>query len=257
MRKTEGMLVATRYEVGEPLGSGGEARVFRAVDRETQAEVAIRLEGRHGTETLSPAPPSHPGWVRQLDRGIDEQHGAFSIYEILDGETLAQIAGRMPLACEAWLDFTRQSLAAVAALHESRWIHGDLNAANFLLHGGVTWKLLELPFHQPGPPENRSPLFGSIYTLAPEQIEGRRPDSRSDLFSLGCLYYYAASGKYPHGDGSEAEIAIGRLRFPPALLHELAPSLPRHLADWTHCLLARDAADRPADAAAALRSLDV
>jgi len=250
------MIIAERYEIGEPLGHGGEARDFRARDREANNTVAIRFGERADASWHPVFPAPRPGWVRQLDRGFDVQHGAFSTYELLEGETLAAIASRAPLGCATWLDFVRQSLGAVAALHEEGWVHGDLNAGNFLLDGGSTWKLLELPFHQAAPPESRSPLFGSIFTLAPEQIEGRRPDPRSDLYSLGCLYYYAACGAYPHAGGSEADVAVGRLRFAPAPLHELAPALPRHMVDWTLCLLARDAAERPTDAGAALRSLD-
>ena len=51
-------------------------------------------------------------------------------------------------------------------------------------------------------------MFGSIYTLAPEQIDGTKPSVRSDLYSLGCLYYYAACGKWPHAGNSVQEVAI-------------------------------------------------
>ena len=252
------MIVANRYELGETLGTGGEARVFRARDRTTGAEVALRMKGESvGASPRPPAPsPLHPGWVRLLDRGTDPACGTFTTFELLRGETLGALVSRQPLASPAVLEFARQSLDAVGALHAAGWMHGDLNADNFLLHDGRTWKLLELPFHHGAPPEIRSALFGSIYTLAPEQIAGRRPDAASDLFALGCLYYYAACGRYPHGDGSGAEIAIGRLRFAPAPLDDLAPDLPPRLGAAIRRMLARDPVDRPPDAAAACQLLE-
>jgi serine/threonine protein kinase len=167
---------------------------------------------------LRQIPEQHPGWVRLLDRGVDATHGAYTVFELLHGETLGAMVARGPISADAWHRFTRQSLEAVGALHRAGWVHGDLNADNFLLHDGTTWKLLDLPFHQSAPAEKRSPLFGSIQTMAPEQFAGQVPDVRSDLYALGCLYYAAAAGIYPLGGGSEAEFAIGRLRFPAAPL---------------------------------------
>ena len=252
------MIVAGRYELGAPLGAGGEARVFRAHDRGTGDEVALRLTAPGDVDTpATPLPPLlHPGWVRLLDRGIDPDHGSFAAFELLHGDTLGAMVARRPLDPAAVVEFARQALYAVGALHAAGRVHGDLNAGNFLLHAGTTWKLLELPFHRDPAAPDRSPLFGSIYTLAPEQIEGRPPGVRSDLFSLGCLFYYAASGRYPHGEGSRADIAIGRLRFPPEPLEHLAPGLPPRFRDGIFRLLARDPSERPPSAEAACQLLE-
>jgi serine/threonine-protein kinase len=251
------MIVAGRYELGEALATGGEARVYRARDRATDAEVALRImEESAGDAPLPTFPPTlHPGWVRLVDRGLDPGCGTFAAFELLHGETLGALVSRQPLAASAILELARQSLDAVGALHAAGWVHGDLNAANFLFHEGRTWKLLELPFYHAAPPGIRSALFGSIYTLAPEQIAGRPADTASDLFALGCLYYYAACGRYPHGDGSGAEIAIGRLRFAPVPLDDLAPQLPAQLSAGIMRMLARDPADRPPGALAACQLL--
>jgi serine/threonine protein kinase len=259
MRKNAAMIVANRYEVGDRLGTGGEARVYRARDEVTGVEVALRLSPTSGTgDEASPSRQSsdhHPGWVRLLDRGIDETRGAYTVFELLHGETLGAMVARGPLSTDAWQRFTLQSLEAVGELHRAGWMHGDLNADNFLLHDGTTWKLLDLPFHQSAPAEKHSPFFGSIYTMAPEQFEGKAPDVRSDLYALGCLYYAAASGVYPHSGGSEAEIAIGRLRFPPAPLQDLAAFIKPDKARWVMRLLEINPMDRPADFAAARQLL--
>jgi serine/threonine-protein kinase len=254
------MVIAGRYELGEPLGAGGEARVFRAREIATGLEAAVRLTPPTAQEAPPPprSLPNHPGWVRLLDRGLDPEHGAFTVFELLRGETLGAMASRPPLDADAAQVFAQRSLEAVGALHDAGWVHGDLNADNFLLHDGTTWKLLELPFHRAAA-ESRPPLFGSIHTLAPEQIDGRRADPRSDLFALGCLYYYAASGRYPHAGGNEAEIAINRLRFPAESWRATDSSLPAAFRTLVMRLLERDPARRPASGSAArqlLRSLE-
>jgi serine/threonine protein kinase len=248
--------VDSRYELAEEIGRGGEARVFRARDVRTGNEVAVRLAAGPGFRapgTVAPAP--HPGWVRLLDQGTDREQGVFQVFELLAGETLGAMVSKAPLQPDAWLAFVRQSLDAVEALHAGGWMHGDLNADNFFATPGPAWKLLELPFFRFVAAEKRSALFGSIYTLAPEQLQGSPPDARSDLYALGCLYYYAASGGYPNAGGRAQDIAVDRLRFAPEPLGEKAPQLSPACADWVMNLLEREPRDRPADLAAARQLL--
>jgi serine/threonine protein kinase len=249
------MIVAQHYEIVERLAAGGEARVYRARHLLTGAEVALRLSlTDDAPQLLSQLPRQHPGWARMLDGGVDPVYGAYTVFELLRGETLGAMMARGPLAADAWHLFVGASLEAIEALHRADWVHGDLNADNFLLHQGTTWKLLDLPFHV-APVKKASPFFGSIYTMAPEQFAGRAPDRRSDLYSLGCLYYAAAAGVYPHAGGSEADIAVGRLRFPPTQLRELPTNLLFDEAEWVMHLLSTDPAERPADIAAARQLL--
>jgi serine/threonine-protein kinase len=160
------------------------------------------------------------------------------------------------LAPEDWRTFVGQSLDAVDALHAAGWVHGDLNADN-LFQSSTGWKLLELPFYRFAPPAKRSALFGSIHTLAPEQIDGAPADALSDLYSLGCLSYYAAAGTYPHPGANSREVAIHCLRFPPEPLGEKAPGLPAPWCDWVMTLLAREPAQRFSSVAAARQLLGV
>ncbi|MCE0497026.1 MAG: serine/threonine protein kinase [Methylacidiphilales bacterium] len=250
-------LVGNRYLLIEPIGSGGEAQVFRARDNTTQNDVALRLPQQQSGGCVFPQtlPVFHPGWVRLLDWGSDAQHGAYQVFELLDGQTLGQIVQTGPLDSEAWLDFVHQSLDAVGALHEAGFIHGDLNAGN-LLRAADRWKLLELPFLHFDLPDVHSPLFGSIYTLTPEQLDGTPIDLRSDLYALGCLYYYAASGHYPHAGAGSREIAVNRLRFPPAPLDEIAPRLPAAWNAWVMTLLQREPQNRFPSALAARQRID-
>jgi serine/threonine-protein kinase len=251
----ENTLIDGRYLLHDALGSGGEARVFRATDTTTGENVAVRLAlqpcAYSGPDQL---PPFHNGWVRFLAMGADPLYGAYQVFELLEGRTLGQMVKSGPLDPDEWRLFVDQSLDAVEALHAIGWPHGDLNADNFFRTDSI-WKLLELPFLRLDPPEGHTALFGSIHTLAPEQIDGARPDVGSDLYALGCLYYYAASGAYPHPGANSAEVAIHCLRFAPDPLGEKAPGLPASWSDWVMTLLAREPGDRFPTVAAARQLL--
>ena len=104
-------------------------------------------------------------------------------------------------------------------------------------------------------PAARSPAFGSIHTLAPEQLQGRVADARSDLYALGCLYYYAAVGEYPHVGATSQEIAISLLRFSPTPLREKMPGWPVEASSGVMKLLERDPERRCSSAAEARQLL--
>ena len=247
-------LIAGRYRLLELLGSGGEAEVYRVRDEKENKDAALRRPRKEHREAVAiPELPFHPGWVRLFDAGVDPDHGPFQVLELLEGETLREVAKRGPLDDAAWKKFITQSLDAVGALHAAGWVHGDLNADNFFL-AGATWKLLELPFLRLAPEASRSTIFGSIHSLSPEQLHGQPADTRSDLYALGCLYYYAATGAYPQPGGTRQEVVIGILRFPPVPLLEKSPGRDPALAAWVMSLLERDPQKRAANAVEA-RSL--
>ncbi len=253
----ENSIIDGRYQLIADIGSGGEARVFHARDESTGNEVAVRMVLQFGGQPASGPPPVvHEGWVEFLGAGTDPEYGEYQVFELLEGQTLRQLIESAPLDVDGWRDFVGQSLNAVEALHAAGWVHGDLNADNFF-RAATGWKVLELPFLRYESPTARSTMFGSIHTLAPEQIDGKQPDARSDLYSLGCLYYYAASGAYPHPGGSAMDVAIHCLRFAPEPLAGKAPALPAAWADGVMQLLARAPDDRLSSAAAARQLLGV
>jgi len=253
----ENTVIDERYELLADLGSGGEARVYRARDLTTGGEVALRLAFQHVVEAATDQLPDyHERWVLFLGAGTDPEFGVYQIFELLEGWTLRKLIKSGPLDSAPWRLFVDQSLDAVEALHAAGWTHGDLNADNFFQTAGG-WKLLELPFLRLDPPERRSALFGSIHTLAPEQIDGAPPNAQTDIYSLGCLYYYAASGAWPHPGKSAAEVAIHCLRFVPDPLSQKAPHLPAAWSAWVMSLIARDPGERFASVTAAREQLGV
>jgi serine/threonine protein kinase len=255
--RMENTLIDGRYLLLAEIGAGGEARVFRARDQSAGGDVAVRIALR-ATNNFAPSrtPVHHDGWVRHLASGADPQSGAYQVYELLEGQTLRQLIQTVPFNTGDWHSFVEQSLDSVEALHAADWTHGDLNADNFV-RTNAGWKLLELPYLRFDPPAARSTMFGNIHTLAPEQFNGKQADAHSDLYSLGCLYYYAASRVYPHPGNNIQEVAIHCLRFVPESLREKSPGLPASWCDWVMKLIAPQPKDRPASIAAARQLLGV
>jgi eukaryotic-like serine/threonine-protein kinase len=242
----ENILIDGRYLLLAVIGTGGEARVYRARDQRTGTDVALRLprESRLQTAPIDP-PGQHEHWVQLLASGSDPVRGAYNVFELLEGRTLAQVIETGPLQPADWRTFVDQSLAAVNMLHTLDWIHGDINADNFF-QTGAGWKLLELPFLRLPPPPGRSAMFGSIFTLAPEQI-----------YALGCLYYYAACGRYPFMGNSTVEIALDiRVGGAPGLRGK-APALPEAWCDWVMKMISPQLKDRFSSLAAARQLLGV
>jgi serine/threonine protein kinase len=241
-------VIDQRYELIEVIGEGGEARVYRAIDLTDGTAAAVRTCLHPRTASAHEIPsPYHPGWVGLLAAGTDAGLGAYQALELLEGLTLAQLVRGKPLDSASWREFVTASLDSVGALHDAFWVHGDLNADNFF-SAPAGWKLIELPFLRLDPPKGRTAAFGSIHTLAPEQIDGAPADARSDLYSLGCLYYYAASGTWPHPGPTAQDVAIHCLRFEPEPLAGKAKTLAAPWCDWVMHLLARRPDERPASA---------
>ena len=253
----ENTIIDGRYLLLATIGTGGEARVYRAQDQTTGGDVALRLALQPAAAVTRPeAPAFHDGWVQLLAEGFDRQYGAYQVFELLEGGTLRQTIQSGPLSAANWHEFVAQSLVAVDALHAAGWVHGDLNADNFH-QTDLGWKLLELPFLRLDPPAGRSAVFGSIHTLAPEQIDGAQPSFATDIYALGSLYYFAACGEYPHPGKTSAEVAIHCLRFPADPLSEKAPLLPAAWSIWVMELIAREPAERIASLATARQLLGV
>ncbi len=259
-----GPKIGNRYSLGPLIGQGGEAKVYAAWHHVAQIPVAIRVPLKPPTGYPPLDLPHFVGWVRCWDIGNDPVLGDYQVLEYLDGCTLAQFIsdnGRLRVYHEG-REFIYQTISALIALHHVKWVHADLHPSNFFRHtsqeedfkGALLWKLLELPFLSYFPENRTNPTFGSIYTMAPERIDGQPPSFLSDLYSLGCTYYYALSGRYPHLGNNSAEIAIGHLHFDPEPLHEIT-DVSLALSRWVQKMMARKPEDRFESAVAAKHEL--
>jgi serine/threonine protein kinase len=99
-------------------------------------------------------------------------------------------------------------------------------------------------------------LLGSVYFMAPEQFEGSAVDVRTDLYALGCLFYYALTQQHPFGGETKPQVMVAHLHHRTQPLGALRPDLPAPTVQWVEWLINRLPANRPGSAAEALRAYE-
>ncbi len=253
------------YELLQPLGGGLLSTVFAARDCSADSLCAVKVlraewadqptgikllqrEARAGLTVR------HAHLVRVLDVHVTRAP-YFLVMELLRGESLRRRLRRdYRLDSPTALWIARQTAEALAALHRTGFIHGDIKPDNIRLVDDGTAKLIDLGFtHRPG--ENASLLgqgylLGTVNYLAPELCAFEPDaDASSDLFSLGVTMFEMLTGKLPYPAGTTRKTMHRHRCDPPADIRRFGSALPEPLVSLVHRLLARRPADRPGAAA--------
>lgn len=265
------------YIIHGLLGRGGMGEVYRALDTRLDRTVAIKilprqLADRHmrrlrfEREARAISALHHPNICALFDVG-DYDGLPFLVMELLDGETLGTRLRRGPLPIREVLRHAIEIADALTHAHAARIIHRDLKPSNIvltstgvkLLDFGVI-KLLAPDQVREGPSSvsdntvtDDGRIVGTVPYMAPEQLEGRETDARSDLFALGAVLYEMVSGSRAFDITSEAGTLATMLGQEP---RALVVPLPRRLEQTIWRCLAKDPQDRwqsAADLGQALR----
>lgn len=261
-----------RYEVLGKIADGGLGSVFKAYDRNLRREVALKrvladtpeqaerqaeqlMDEARNLSTLQ-----HPHIVTIFDVGRDEE-GAYIVMELLKGETLEHIIERGALSENDFRELVTQSLEGLVAAHSSEMIHLDIKPQNFMViwlpSGKFQIKILDFGLakiaSQPTVQEmdEDGAIMGSIFFMAPEQFERAPLDARTDLYSLGCVYYFALTQQYPFQGETGPEVMASHLYHSFVPLAEMRPDLPPFICQWVEWLISRLPDHRPAGASMA------
>ena len=257
------------YEILGPLGAGGMGTVWRAVQKSTRREVALKVLGRGAfaserarrrfeREVELAARLEHPHIARVYDSGI--YHGLyFYAMELVDGQPLDEYVKNSTLGRTETLRLMETVCRAVQHAHQCGVLHRDLKPSNMLvtsdgkphvLDFGLAKALIEdddLAISEGGE------VLGTPAYMSPEQVAGRsgQVDTRSDVYSLGVILYQILTGRLPHDmSGARHEvlrrIAEDEVRRP----REVAPDLDRELEAILLKALAHDPDQRYASAGA-------
>ncbi len=261
-----------RYEVLGKLAEGGLGSVFKAYDRNLRREVAIKRVRADSPEqaeeqaeklfaearTISTL--QHPHIVTVFDVGKDEE-GAYLVMELLKGETLEDIIERGALNQVDFRELVSQSLEGMIAAHSTGLIHMDIKPQNFMViwlpTGKFQIKILDFGLakvsHTPTlqDTDEDGAVMGSIYFMAPEQFERSPVDARTDLYSLGCVYYFALTQHYPFQGETGPEVMASHMYHSFIPLSQLRPDLPPFISQWVEWLMNRLPDHRPPSAAEA------
>lgn len=253
------------YEVVEKLGSGGMGEVYRARDTKLNRDVALKVLpaemaraprrlNRFEREARAVAALKHPNIVTIYS--VEEVDGVhFLTMELVEGQTLSDILRRSGLPLDRFFDLAIPLVDAVSSAHAKGITHRDLKPANVMideegrlkvLDFGLA-KLLETEKESAEPqavtvaldtsPTQEGWILGTAAYMSPEQAEGKSVDHRSDIFSLGIIFYEMITGQRPFQGDSNASTISSILRDTPTSITELKPNLPRHLARIIqHCL---------------------
>lgn len=264
-----------RYEIRGKIGQGGIGSVYRAQDLRMNREVAIKrissspedptLQEEATKQLLSEAGAlaslQHPNIVTVYDVGADED-GPYVVMEMISGKTLDEIIENAPLTWEDFRELALQTQEALIAAQDLDMIHSDLKPPNIMLtwlpSGRFQVKIVDFGLavltqnQSKEEIESLDAVFGSIFFMPPEQFERQVLDARSDLYSMGCVYYQALAGTYPYAGQTANEVMEAHLKHIVKPLQDVRADIPIWVCDWVMWMINRDRAERPESARVAL-----
>jgi hypothetical protein len=260
-----GATLGGRFVVGEVIGEGGMGAVYDGIDRTTGARVAIKVVQATSTRTLdalrrlvreagAAATVAHPAVVRMLEVDISDDGLLYQVQELIDGESLAQMAKL------AWSPADAARLGSVlcdalAAAHAVGVVHRDVKPENVMLTtDSPGLKLLDFGIAKLHATVNGGDdamtrtgiIIGTPAYMAPEQVLGTAEvTDRADVYAVGVILFRLLSERQPFEAASPREMMMNRVLREAPGLREFQPSVPESLARLVDRCLARGSDDRP------------
>lgn len=250
----ERRLLAGRYEVGDLIGRGGMADVHLGFDTRLGREVAIKILRselardrsfllRFRREAQSAASLNHPAIVAVFDSGEESvsEHGSapvtvpFIVMEYVRGRTLRDVlTDDGPMEPFEAARVMSEVLRALDYSHDNGIIHRDIKPANVMMGLSGQPKVMDFGIARAiadtaATMTNTSVVVGTAQYLSPEQAQGQEVDSRSDLYSAGCLLYELVTGRPPFIGDSPVAIAYQHVGEPPQPPSVHAAGIPASL----------------------------
>ena len=271
--------MSSRYQIQGEISQGGVGVVLRAWDTRLQRTVAIKrfLPPDHRSDGGEIDPDlmreatvlsamQHPNIVSIYDVLPDDPDGPCVVMEYLNGKDLEHAVGEAAMTVEDFYKVAAQTLDALSNAHRLNLMHRDIKPANiqitWLANGTFICKFVDFGlarfFEKPSKQTVRpdGTVMGSVFYMAPEQLERQPLDGRADLYSLGCVFYYLLTMHRPFVADTVQQVITAHLTGTYRPLRSYRPQLPATLCQWVQWLMERHAANRPSDAAEALDFLN-
>jgi eukaryotic-like serine/threonine-protein kinase len=268
------------YEIPAPIGAGGMGEVYRARDTRLERTVAVKVLPSHMSaspetrqrferEAKTISQLSHPHICALYDVGR-EGETEYLVMELLEGERLSDRLAKGPLPLEQTLRYGVEIAGALDKAHRQGIVHRDLKPGNVMLtKSGV--KLLDFGLAKAMAPAaspssltslptqqgltQEGTILGTFQYMAPEQLEGRDADARTDIFAFGCVLYEMATGKKAFSGSTQASLIGAILHTEPPPISQGQPMSPPALDRVVKTCLAKDPEDRWQSAADVRREL--
>ncbi|PIC65673.1 serine/threonine protein kinase [Sporosarcina sp. P13] len=250
-----GKRIGKRYEIIRVIGDGGMSRVYLAHDIILDRDVAIKvlhydfaneedLKKRFQREALSATSLTHPHIVNIFDVGQEDEHH-YLVMEYIAGKTLKEyIHTHGALSSEHAVSIMQQLVSAISHAHHNGIVHRDIKPQNVLMNGEDDVKItdfgiamaLDSTVHT-----KTNSVIGTVHYLSPEQARGGMATKRSDIYSLGIVFYELLTGQLPFSAETAVAIALKHLQEETPAVREQFPEIPQSVENVILKATAKDA----------------
>lgn len=250
----QGHLLNERYKISKKIGSGGMAEVYLARDTILERDVAIKalrreyindteFTMRFDREAQAATSLSHPNIVSIYDVG-EEEDNLYMVMEYIDGLTLKEYIQQYgPVDVNDAVDIMKQVISAISHAHDNDIVHRDIKPQNILLNNfgqakvtdfGIAIALSATSLTQ------TNSILGSVHYLSPEQARGGMATKKSDIYSIGILFFELLTGRLPFSGQSPVSIALKHLQNETPSVRKYNPEIPQSVENIVLKATAKD-----------------
>ncbi len=257
------------YNIIEKLGEGGMGVVYLAEDTRLGRNVAIKFlpdhiagdsesRERFVNEAKAAAALNHPN-IAQIYAIENSEDAQFIVMEYVDGTELIEAIRESPLHPEVAIGYATQIANGLQAAHEKGIIHRDIKPANIMITGDGQVKIMDFGLAKMADAAlktRQGTTLGTVAYMSPEQAQGMTVDFRTDIWSLGVVFYQMVAGKTPFEGDYEQVLIYAILNESPEKLAETRPEIPAEIDALIEKALAKNPADRFATMAEMIAALN-
>ncbi|MFA9375133.1 MAG: Stk1 family PASTA domain-containing Ser/Thr kinase [Lachnotalea sp.] len=233
-----GMFIGDRYEILDPVGSGGMSDVYKGKDHKLNRFVAIKVLKREFSndtnfvakfriEAQSAAGLAHPNIVNVYDVG-EEEGIHYIVMELVEGITLKNyIQKKGKLSVKEAISIAIQMSMGIEAAHNNHIIHRDIKPQNIIISRDGKVKVTDFGIARAASSNTiSSNVMGSVHYTSPEQARGGYSDEKSDIYSLGITIYEMLTGRVPFDGDNTVAVAIQHIQDEMTSPRKYSPEVP-------------------------------
>jgi serine/threonine protein kinase/Tfp pilus assembly protein PilF len=259
----------SHYRIIEKLGEGGMGVVYKALDTTLDRHVAIKFlpphlskdedatrRFIHEAKAASALDHANIGTIHEVEKTDDGR--TFIVMAYYEGETLRERIDRGNISVDEALDITSQVASGLARAHETEIVHRDIKPSNIIITKRGEAKIIDFGLAKLAGKTRltkEGTTLGTVAYMSPEQAKGEEIDSRSDIFSLGAVFYELLTGEPPFKGKHEAALLYEIVHEEPELLSKLRADVQKDFQNIVDKALKKNASDRYQSAAAMVEGL--